>query len=101
MGRGASDDWPEDYVIVVPHAWRDDDLWRDIQAETQERIGTTLREMYADLDRLPLSPRLILLVRQIEAHGWAPAARLKTACATRYWRLFQVCGPLHLAHRQS
>ncbi len=72
MGCGASDEWPEDYIIVVPHAWRDDDLWLDIQLETQERIGTTLREMYADLGRLPLSPSLMLLVRQIEADRGAP-----------------------------
>jgi hypothetical protein len=74
MGCAASDDWPEDYIVVVPHAWRDDDLWRDIQSETQERIGTTLREMYAELDRLPLSPRLTLLARQIEAHRGALTA---------------------------
>jgi hypothetical protein len=49
MDRGVSDDGPEDYIIVVPHAWRDDGLLRDIQAKTQVRIGTTLREMYADL----------------------------------------------------
>jgi hypothetical protein len=73
MGRGASDDGPEDYVIVVPHAWRDDDLWLDIQVETHERIGTTLREMYADLGRLPLSPRLMLLIRQIKAPRKASA----------------------------
>jgi hypothetical protein len=73
MGRAASDDWPEDYLVVVPHAWRDDDLWLGIQLETQERIGTTLREMYADLGRLPLSPSLLLLVRQIEADQRAPA----------------------------
>jgi hypothetical protein len=73
MGRAASDDGPEDYFIVVPHAWRDDDLWLDIQVETQERIGTTLREMYADLGRLPLSPRLMLLIRQIEAPRKASA----------------------------
>ena len=74
MGRGASDDGPEYYVIVVPHAWRDDDLWRDIKTETQEQIGTALREMYADLERLPLSPCLMLLVRQIKAHRRAPTA---------------------------
>ena len=72
MGCAVSDDWLEDYIVVVPHAWRDDDLWRDIQAETHERIGTGLQEMYADLGRLPLSPRLRLLVRQIEAHRGAP-----------------------------
>ena len=74
MGHAAFDDWLEDYVVVVPHAWRDDDLWRDIQAETHERIGTTLREMYPDLGRLPLSPSLTLLARQIEAHRGAPTA---------------------------
>ncbi|MBM1171648.1 hypothetical protein JQC81_11865 [Microvirga arabica] len=74
MGRRASDDWPEEYIIVVPHSWRGDDLWFDIQAETQERIGTTLREMYADLEQLPLSPSLTLLVRQIEAGCIAPEA---------------------------
>ena len=72
MGRAASDDWPEDYLIVVPHAWRNDDLWLDIQLETQQRIGTTLREMYADLGRPPLSSSLMLLVRQIEANQRAP-----------------------------
>jgi hypothetical protein len=74
MGRAASNDWPEDYIIVVPHAWRDDDLWMDIQTETQEQIGTALREMYAELERLPLSPSLMLLVRQIEAPRRVPAA---------------------------
>jgi hypothetical protein len=72
MVRAASDVWLEDYIVVVPHAWRDDDLWRDIRAETHERIGTGLQEMYADLGRLPLSPSLRLLVRQIEAHRGAP-----------------------------
>jgi hypothetical protein len=74
MGRAASDDWLEDYIVVVPHAWRDDDLWREIQTETQGRIDTRLREMYADLGRLRLSPRLRLLVRQIKAHRGAPTA---------------------------
>jgi hypothetical protein len=72
MGRAASDDGQEDYIIVIPHAWRGDDLWRDIQAETQERIGTTLREMYAELGRPPFSPSLTLLVRQIEVRRRAP-----------------------------
>lgn len=75
MGHRASDDWLEEYIIVVPHAWRDDHLRLDIKVETQERIGSTLREMYADLERLPLSPSLILLVRQIEAGRRAPEAR--------------------------
>jgi hypothetical protein len=74
MGRKASDDWPEEYIIVVPHSWRNDHLWLDIQVETQERIGTTLREMYANLEQLPLPPGLILLARQIEASRSAPEA---------------------------
>ena len=74
MGHRASDDWPEEYMIVVPHSWRDDHLWLDIQVETHERIGTSLREMYADLEQLPLSPSLIVLVRQIEAGRSAPEA---------------------------
>ena len=74
MGHRASDDWPGEYMIVVPHSWRDDHLWLDIQIETQERIGTALREMHADLEQLPLSPSLIVLVRQIEAGRSAPEA---------------------------
>jgi hypothetical protein len=33
MGPRASDDWPEEYIIVVPHYWRDDNLSLDIQVE--------------------------------------------------------------------
>ena len=72
MRRAASEDWPEGCIIVVPHAWRHDDLWRDIQDETHERIGTTLREMYADLVEQPLSPRLTLLPDEIKARREAP-----------------------------
>ena len=74
MVRAVSEDWPEGSIVVVPHTWRDDDLWLDMQHQAQERIGTTLREMYAELGRLPLSPRLRLLVRQIKAHRGAPTA---------------------------
>jgi hypothetical protein len=35
----------------------------------QQRIGTTLREMYADLVEQPRSPRLTLLVHEIDV-GW-------------------------------
>jgi hypothetical protein len=65
MSRVVSEDWPEGYLVVVPHAWRGDDLWIDMQSEAQERIGTTLREMYAELLQQPLSPRLERLVCQI------------------------------------
>jgi hypothetical protein len=73
MGRSASD-WAEEYIIVVPHSWRGDNRRLDIQVETQERIGPTLREMYADLERLLLSPSLLRLIRQIEAGRSAPEA---------------------------
>ena len=69
MGRAVSEDWPEGYLVVVPHAWRGDDLWTDMQSEAQERISTTLREMYADLLQQPLSPSLERLVRQIETRS--------------------------------
>ena len=69
MGRAVSEDWPEGYLVVVPHAWRGDGLWTGMQAEAQERISTTLREMYADLLQQPLSPSLERLVRQIETRS--------------------------------
>jgi hypothetical protein len=69
MGRAAPEDWPKGFIVVVPRAWRGDGLWTDMQTEVQERIGTTLREMYADLLRQPLSPQLAALVRDIKA-GW-------------------------------
>ena len=65
MGCTTEDDWPEGYIVVVPHAWRGDDLWRDMQSEAQERIGTTLREMYAELLQRPMPLGLEGLVRQI------------------------------------
>jgi hypothetical protein len=73
MSFAADDDWPEGFVIAVPHAWRGDGLWHDIQAQSQERIGTRLREMYADLLLQPLSPGLTGLVRRIETRpGLSP-----------------------------
>lgn len=69
MGRAAVEDWPEGYIIVVPHAWRDDNLWSDMQSQAQARIGQTLREMYAELLQQPLSPGLERLARQIEARS--------------------------------
>ncbi len=65
MSRVAVEDWPEEYLIVVPHAWRDDDLWIDMQSETHERIGANLREMYAELLQQPLSPVLERIARRI------------------------------------
>jgi hypothetical protein len=34
MGHSASDDRLEEYIIVLPHSWREDHLWLDIQIET-------------------------------------------------------------------
>jgi hypothetical protein len=65
----AEEDWCEGQLVVVPHAWRGDDLWRNMQVEAQERISTTLREMYAELLQQPLSPGLEGLVRQIETRS--------------------------------
>lgn len=72
MSRAAVEDWPEDYIIVVPHAWRDDELWIDMQSETQERIGKSLREMYAELLQQPLAPGLERIAHQIEVGSETP-----------------------------
>ena len=66
MGRAANDNWPEGQLLVVPHAWRGDRLWSDLQAEAQDRIESALRAMYDHLLQQPLSPRLSKLIRQIE-----------------------------------
>ena len=68
MTRAENDDWPIGQIVIVPHAWRGDGLWHEIQEDTQQRIGSTLREMYAELLQQPLSPILIKLVRKIETH---------------------------------
>lgn len=69
MTHAENEDWPIGQIIVVPHAWRGDDLWHSIQHEAQLRIGTNLRQMYADLLQQPLSPGLIQLVHEIEVHS--------------------------------
>jgi hypothetical protein len=69
MVRAVSEDWPEGSIVVVPHAWRDDDLWLEMQHQAQERIGTTLREMYAELLQEPLSPGLERLVGHIQTRS--------------------------------
>jgi hypothetical protein len=74
MDHAAYDDWPKGSMVCVPHAWRGDGVWRDIQAEAQERIGSSLREMYTDLLQQPLSPSLINLVQEIEARLEVPTA---------------------------
>ena len=67
MGRAANDNWLEGQLLVVPHARWGDSLWTAIQAEAQDRIGVTLRAMFADLLQQPLSPQLVSLIRQIDA----------------------------------
>ncbi len=67
MSLAESEDWPEGHLIIIPHAWRGDGLWTDIQSEAQERIGATLREMYAEVLQRPLPPGLERLVHRIEA----------------------------------
>jgi hypothetical protein len=69
MGCAVPEEWPEGAIVVVPHAWRDDGLWIDMQSQAQERIGEVLREMSAELLQQPLSPRLEGLVRQIETRS--------------------------------
>ena len=66
MERAANDNWPEGQLLVVPHAWRGDSGWSELQTEAQDRIGTALRAMYADLLQQPLSPQLGKFVSQIE-----------------------------------
>ena len=62
----AGEEWFEGELIVVPHAWRGGPLWNDIQAESQGRIGSELRAMYAELLRQQLPPQLAGLVVKID-----------------------------------
>ncbi|WP_457093909.1 hypothetical protein [Microvirga sp. P5_D2] len=64
MGHDA-DDWPEGFLITIPHAWRDNGLWRDMQMEAQKQIGSGLRELYLDPLRQPPPPVLSKLVQEI------------------------------------
>ena len=66
LGRVPLEDWPEGWIVVVPDTWRADGLWTDVQSEAQEEIDTSLREMYAEFTKQPLSPRLKWLLREIE-----------------------------------
>ncbi|EIM26898.1 hypothetical protein [Microvirga lotononidis] len=72
MGPAADEDWPVGQIIVVPHAWRDDSLWTDIQSETHDRIGTNLQAMYAGLLQQSVSPPLMNLAREIETRLATP-----------------------------
>jgi hypothetical protein len=61
-----SEDWQGGDLFVVPHAWRDDHLWPQIQAATQDHIGLNLRTMYGELLQQPLSPGLLNIAREVE-----------------------------------
>jgi hypothetical protein len=65
MAQAANDNWPEGQLLVVPHAGRSDSGWSDLPTKAQDRIGSALRAMYADLLLQPLSPLLAKLVYQI------------------------------------
>jgi hypothetical protein len=54
----AVEDWQGGELVVVPLAWRDYELWSQIQSATQDQIGSNLRMMYGDLLQQPLSPAL-------------------------------------------
>jgi hypothetical protein len=66
MNDIGGEDWHDGDLIMVPHAWRDDDLWPQIQANTQAHIGLNLRTMYSELLQQPLSPLLQVAAREIE-----------------------------------
>ncbi len=65
MVCAANDDWLEDQISVVPHTDYSNSLEPAIPSQAQDRIGTALRAMYADLLLEPLSPKLAQLVQQI------------------------------------
>ena len=60
------DDWQCGELVAVPLAWRDYELWSQIQATTQDHIGTSLRSMYSELLQQPISPALRDVARKIE-----------------------------------
>jgi len=65
MSWAEEEDWLAGQMIVVPHRWRDDDLWYDMQTQAHNRIGVALRAIYADTLLQPLSPQLAKLIYQI------------------------------------
>ncbi len=65
MSWAQEEDWPAGQMIVVPHRWRGDDLWDNMQTQAHNRIGVGLRAMYADTLLQPLSPQLAKLLYQI------------------------------------
>ncbi len=63
MRYAANDNWPEGQPRVVAHVGWGNSLSTNLQV--QDRIGTALRAMYADLLQQPLSYRLVKLTPQI------------------------------------
>jgi hypothetical protein len=49
MADAVKNDRQSGHLIIVPHVWRDDSLWSDIQAKTQDGIEAALQAMYAAL----------------------------------------------------
>jgi hypothetical protein len=72
MVDAGCDDWQCGELVLVPLSWRDEELWSQIQANTQGHIGTNLRSMYSELLQQPLSPALLDIARQIERQLNAP-----------------------------
>jgi hypothetical protein len=72
MAPAADEDWFVGQIVVVPHAWRDDSLWKDIQSETHDRIRANLQAIYAGLLQQPLSPPLMNLAHAIETRLETP-----------------------------
>lgn len=62
----ATEDWQGGDLVVVPLAWRDYELWSQIQANTQDHIGINLRAMYGELLQQPLSPALRDVASEVE-----------------------------------
>ena len=65
MSCAEGEDWLAGQIVVVPHRWRADSLWQDMQTEARDRIGVALRAIYADTLLQPLSRPLAKLVYEI------------------------------------
>jgi hypothetical protein len=66
MLHEAVGDWQSGELFVVPHAWRDDGLWSEIQASARERITANLQTMYSEFLQQPLSPLLCDIAHKFE-----------------------------------
>jgi hypothetical protein len=61
-----TEDWQGGDLVVVPLAWRDYELWSQIQTTTQDHIGVNLRAMYGEVLQQPLSPALRDVASEVE-----------------------------------